>query len=359
MPFMTKNLSKNIMKRSRLRNKYLNNNNEENRKLCAQQRNYCVSLLRKTKKVYYENLDERKVFDNKLFWKTVKPSLSEKFNARERISLIENGEIVKTEKETAEVFNIFLGNIVKNLNISQYSDFDPMIEKVKDPTLKATLKYEKHPSILAIRTKYNRNGIFSFREVSFKEIETEITLLNLNKASQYSDIPTKIIKENSNIFSNFICESINNSKKSSIFPSCLTHVDVTPLHKKCNKSLKENYNLVSILPILSKVFERSMFKQMSNFFDDIFSKYQSGFRNGFSTQQCLLGVLEKWKWSIDRGKVFGALLTDLSKAFDCLNHDLLIAKVNAYGFSLSALRLTHDYLLNRKQRTRINNSHST
>ena len=108
MPFMTKDLSKNIMKRSRLRNKYLNNNNEENRKLYAQQRNYCVSLLRKTKKGYYDNLDERKVSDNKRFWKTVKPSLSEKLNARERIRLIENGEIVKTEKEQLRFLTIFL-----------------------------------------------------------------------------------------------------------------------------------------------------------------------------------------------------------------------------------------------------------
>ena len=145
IPFMTKYLSKNIMKRSRLRNKYLNNNNEENRKLYAQQRHYCVSLFRKTKNVYYENLDERKVSDKKLFWETVKPSLFEKFSARERISLIENDEIVKTEKETAEVFNNFFGNIVKNLNISQYSDFDPIIEHVKDPTLKAILKYKKTP----------------------------------------------------------------------------------------------------------------------------------------------------------------------------------------------------------------------
>ena len=90
--------------------------------------------------------------------------------------------------------------------------------------------------------------------------------MKLNKVSQYSDIPTKIIKENLDIFSNFICESINNSIKSSIFPSCLKHADVTPLHKKCNKSLKENYRPVSILPILSKVFERSIFKQMSSFF---------------------------------------------------------------------------------------------
>ena len=149
----------------------------------------------------------------------------------------ENGAIEKTEKGTAEIFNNFFGNIVKNLNIFQYSDFDPIIVNVKDPTLKAILKYEKHPSILAIRTKCNRNGAFSFKEVSFKEIETEIRLLKLNKASQYSDIPTKIIKENS----------------------------LTTLNKKCNKSLKENYRPVSILPILSKVFERSMFKQMSSF----------------------------------------------------------------------------------------------
>ena len=172
----------------------------------------------------------------------------------------ENGKIVKTEKERAEVFNNFFGNILKNLNISQYSDFDPIIEEVKDPTLKAILKYKKHPSILAIRTKGNRNSAFSFKEVSFKEIETKIKLLKLNKASQYSDILTKIIKENSAIFLSFIYESINSSIKSSIFPSCLKHANVTPLHKKCNKSFSENYRPVSILPTLSKVFERSMFK---------------------------------------------------------------------------------------------------
>ena len=128
-------------------------------------------MLRKTKKAYYENLDERKVSDSKLFWKTVK-SLSEIFERIERISLRENGKIVKTEKETAEAFNRFFGNIVKNLNISQYPEFEPIIEKVKDPNLKAILKYEKHPSILAMRTKCNRNDAFSLKEVSFKEIET-------------------------------------------------------------------------------------------------------------------------------------------------------------------------------------------
>ena len=95
-----------------------------------------------------------------------------------------------------------------------------------------------------------------------------------------------------------------------------------------------------------------MFKEMSQFFDKIFSKYQCGFRKGFSTQQCLLAMLEKWKRSIDNGKSFGALLTD------CLDHELLIAKLNAYGFHLSALKLIHDYLSNRKQRTKINSTYS-
>ena len=79
---------------------------------------------------------------------------------------------------------------------------------------------------------------------------------------------------------------------------------------------------------------------------------------GFSTQQCVLAVLEKWK-SVDNNKMFGALLSDLSKTFDCFDHELLIEKLNAYGFSLTALKLVHNYLSNRKQRTKINSSYST
>ena len=143
-----------------------------------------------------------------------------------------------------------------------------------------------------------------------------------------------------------------------MFPSYLKTTEVTPIYKKEKRDLKDNYRPVSILPVLSKLYERSMFKQISEFFENIFSKNQYGFRKGHSTQQCLLAMLEKWKRSVDSGKAFGALLTDLSKAFDCLDHELLIAKLNAYGFSLPALRLIHDYRSHRKQRTGINNSHS-
>ena len=102
-----------------------------------------------------------------------------------------------------------------------------------------------------------------------------------------------------------------------------------------------------------------MFQQISKFMEPLLSKYQCGFRKGYNTQYCLLAMLEKWKSSVDKGSSFGALLTDLSKAFDCLSHKILIAKLHAYGFSLNALRLVHSYLTNRKQRTKINNKYSS
>ena len=70
-------------------------------------------------------------------------------------------------------------------------------------------------------------------------------------------------------------------------------------------------------------------------------------------------MLEKWKNAVDKGKVFGALLTDLSKAFDCLPHELIIAKLNAYGFNLPALKLMHSYLSHRKQGTKVNHAYSS
>ena len=99
---------------------------------------------------------------------------------------------------------------------------------------------------------------------------------------------------------------------------------------------------VSILSIISKIYGRIMFKQISEYFGPILSKFQCGFRQGFSAQHCLLVMLQKWKWGVDNKKKFGDLLTDLSKAFDCLPHCVPI------------LRLVQSYLLNRKQITKIN-----
>ena len=93
--------------------------------------------------------------------------------------------------------------------------------------------------------------------------------------------------------------------------------------------------------------------------EPLFSKQQCGFRKGYSTQYCLLSMLEKWKSAVDKGKYFGALLADLSKAFDCVFHELILAKLHAYAFSLRALRLIHSYLTNRKQRATVTGNYSS
>ena len=89
------------------------------------------------------------------------------------------------------------------------------------------------------------------------------------------------------------------------------------------------------------------------------SMYQCGFRKNMSSQNCLLFMLEKWRKCLDNKGNAGVLLTDLSKAFDCLNHDLLLAKLNAYGCDFNSLKLFYSYLTDRLQRVRVNSSYST
>ena len=144
-----------------------------------------------------------------------------------------------------------------------------------------------------------------------------------------------------------------------IFPDSLKFANITPVFKKDSRTEKTNYRPVSILPNLSKIYERLIYNQLSKFFENILSKFQCGFRKGFSAQDCLLVMIEKWKRVLDNGGICGALLTDLSKAFDCLPHDLLLAKLHAYRLDSKSLKLLSNYLSNRKQRVRIGNVYSS
>ena len=135
--------------------------------------------------------------------------------------------------------------------------------------------------------------------------------------------------------------------------------DITPVHKKDDKTDKSNYRPISGLPSGSKIFERIIQRQIGQYMEIFLSKYLCGYRKGYSVQHALIALLETLRISPDNKGFGGAILMDLSKAFDTLNHDLLITKLYAYGFSKTALRLIRSYLTNRWQRTKINNSYSS
>ena len=125
----------------------------------------------------------------------------------------------------------------------------------------------------------------------------------------------------------------------------MKYTDVIPIHKKDDKTDKENYSPISIFPNLSKVCERLIYNQIYPYFDTLFSKFQCGFRKGFNAQHCFLAMIEKWRKTLDKGGETGTVLTDLSKAFDCIDHNLLIAKLDAYGFEKQSI----DFLLHTSQ----------
>ena len=122
-------------------------------------------------------------------------------------------------------------------------------------------------------------------------------MLDSSKAIQESDIPVKLIKENSDLFAEIICKYFNESLEKSKFPGCLKLTNITLLFTKGARVSKNNYRPVCILPILSKLFERLISKQLSDFFESILSKFQCGFKKGYGDQHCLLMMPETWKKS--------------------------------------------------------------
>ena len=127
----------------------------------------------------------------------------------------------------------------------------------------------------------------------------DILKLETSKAYLDIDISKKIVKENADIFANVLVSNFNDSIEKSNFPSILKNATKTPVLKKVDRNSKDNYRAVSILPNISKIFERCLFRQLSNFMDPFLSKYQCGFRKGYSTQYCLLAMLEKWKSAVN------------------------------------------------------------
>ena len=237
-------------------------------------------------------------------WRTTKPFLSVENKSREKISL-KKEKITSNDIEVENTFNSYFSNVVKNLKIPDIFVTDSLPQSLS-----------RHPTLNAI----------------------------------WEDV--KILKENVNFFADYIYLQFNEAIESSKFADFFKSADISAAFKQGSQNKKENYSPISILSLISKLFEKIICRQLSNHFDKTLSKFQCSFRKGYSPQHYLLLMVDKWKKAVDHHKVFGTVLTDLSKAFDCICHDLLIAKLNAYGLYLPALKPIIEYLQNQKQWTK-------
>ena len=362
-PYVTKDLRKAIMKRSKLENKFYKNRSAENSRALRKQKNYCNRLYKRERRKYYSQLNLSNITDSKKFWKTVNPLFTDKGGTRNSIVLVKEDKIISDDSEVAQTFNDFFKTCVSSLDISENRLLLTKTDDTFEPGSVSEIikRFENHPSIRAINENIDIiSQRFSFSDINVADIRLEIKNLNSKKACTFMSIPAKHLKQAVNIISEPLmvvwnAEIVKNKK----FPKELKLADVSPIFKKLETILVKNYRPVSILHVISKIFERIMQKQIVCFTEKHLSPFLCGYRKGFSSQYALLSMIEQWKLSLDNHSFAGGILMDLSKAFDTINHQLLISKLYAYGFGIDALELILDYLSNRWQRTKINISFSS
>ena len=137
------------------------------------------------------------------------------------------------------------------------------------------------------------------------------------------------------------------------FPASMKMADISPILKKIDNLCKNNYRTVNILSVFSKLFESIMVEQLTAYFENILSHLVSAYRKSYGCQHVILRLTELWRKTLDDNNYVGTIAMDLSKAFDCMPHGLLVAKLHAYGVSSKACLFLADYLTNRKQRVKV------
>ena len=288
----------------------------------------------------------------------MKPFFSDKGVNTKGITLIEGDTIISDDTEVAEILNKYFKTAVEELDIEEPSEYLTDSSTENDPLDKIFVKYAHHPSIRKIEETIKK-GKFSFDTISLEEVQTEINNLDCKKSNPSNCITAKNLKENVDICSEVLHNVITNGISCSIFDDNMKFADIKPCPKSNEDTNKKIYRPLSVLPAASKVYERIMHKQIGKYMDAFLSPYLCGYRKGYNAQYALLSLIEKWRISLDNHGYGGAILMDLSKAFDTINHELLLAKLNAYGFDRKAVLLIQSYLSNRWQRTKVNMSFST
>ena len=311
-----------IAHRDKLSKKYKKSKLHIDKELFKQARNATLNLIRRKKKEYYEGKLKQNIGRPKELWKTLKSlGLPHKTAVSSNICLEENEKVVFETQSNANIFKTFFSSLANNL-----------VSKLPDASKKFGLDSVK---------SYYKKLKLGDKKLQFEPINTEFILkilknIDTSKAAGIDKISGRFLKDGASILSIPIAQICNLSISSSSFPQKCKIAKLKPLHKKGSKTDPKNYRPISLLPLVSKVIEKVIFDQTQTFLNEnnILYKFQSGFRPNHSTDFCLSYLNDKILKGFDSGLLTGMILIDLQKAFDTIDHDILIKKCHFLVFLL-------------------------
>ena len=205
--------------------------------------------------------------------------------------------------------------------------------------------------------RLSQNTSFHFSQIEIHNVYSILNNLKANKSTGLDKIPAKILKLSAEIIAPSLTYIFNLSLESGIYMNEWKRARVTPIYKSEDKTKCENYRPISILPVISKVFEKEVFRQLYSYLtdNDLLSKHQSGFRPKHSTVSALIQMCDNWLSNMDVGKINCVVFLDIRKAFDSINHEILLNKMNLnFGISGNALKWFDSYIKDREQQCIVN-----
>lgn len=275
---------------------------------------------------------------SKAMWNVVKDELGLRARSQTDLKLEVEGKVIDNPIQVAELFNCQYSNVVDTLKLPKLIN-------------NSYLMYDGNQKNDSVYIK-----LFNFTN----EVEVKRTIMSLRNStsSGWDGIPTKLLKWSADIISGKLAKLINQSFSEGVFPHLLKFSEVVPIFKKGSCHEIQNYRPISLLSSVSKVFERLIHVRLMNYLElnNKLCNEQYGFRGNLSTQCALFSFVNNVLAALDESKFTAAVFCDLSKAFDCVNHELLVSKLEVLGVGGSAIELIKSYLLGRKQRTVITTS---
>ena len=294
-------------------------------------RNRIVSLIRASKKLYYSRYFFQNSGNLRKLWQGVREIISSPSSSNS-ISLNINDSLSSNPEEVSEAFNDFFSTIAGKI--------------------RSKIPFTRHHFSEWLKNENRNANHFLIAPASKAELSKALTNLSENTATGPNSIPYRIISSNLDSLSSIFTDIINLSFFTGVFPSQLKEAKVIPVFKNKGSPFDaENYRPISLLSNIDKIFQKLMHSRLINFLDQSNSIYplQFGFRSNHSTETALLYSINKISNALDEGKYGCSIFIDLQKAFDTVDHSILLSKLNFYGVRGKALDWFRSFLTDRSQ----------